>query len=63
MCLERHRTLTRGSLEGFCMYTHYGRVAPSLHRESTDSLILYTLIILVHTLLLLLQLLPVGLNT
>ena len=26
MCLERLRTLARGSLEGFCMYTHYGRV-------------------------------------
>ena len=26
MCLERPRTQAQGSLEGFCMYTHYGRV-------------------------------------
>ena len=26
MCLERLRTLARGCSEGFCMYTHYGRV-------------------------------------
>ena len=32
--------LARGSLEGFCMHTHYVCVgAISLHRESTDSLI------------------------
>ena len=33
ICLERLRTLARGSLEGFCMYTHYlmGVSAPSLH--------------------------------
>ena len=37
MCLERLRTLARGSLEGFRMCTHYGRVGS---RESTDSLIL-----------------------
>jgi len=27
MCLERLRMLARGCLEGFCMYTHYGRVS------------------------------------
>ena len=27
MCLEWLRMVARGSLEGFCMYMHYGRVA------------------------------------
>ena len=42
-CPERLRTRAFMSLEGFRMYMHYGRVSvPSLHRESTDSLIMYS---------------------
>ena len=29
-CLERLRTRVQGSLEGFCMYTHYGHVGTIL---------------------------------
>ena len=44
MCLERLRTLARGSSgKTFVCTRNMGVSAPSLHRESTDSLIDYKL--------------------
>ena len=45
MCLQRRLTAAFGSYEQFCMLRLMGVSAPSLHRESTDSLI-YSLTIL-----------------
>ena len=40
MCLKRLITAAFGSFEQFCMLRLMGVSAPSLHRESTDSLII-----------------------
>jgi len=44
-CVEQPKTLALGSLEGFCMYMHYGPVRTiPIHspRESTDSVTIFT---------------------
>ena len=42
---ERLTTRVLASLEGFCMYTHYGCAgAISIIRESVDSLIIFFLV-------------------
>ena len=43
-CLEMLRILMLASVEGYCMYTHYNTLAPSLHKDSTNFLV----IVVVH---------------